>query len=343
MVASHLPPTAGLLAVLLWACALSCGDAGTPAAGASHVTVLPPTPSEQAWRPAEGKVLARSGELVVLDTAVEAALRSGDADDASEALERAMRIEAVAAYALREGGTTVRQEAAPRYRQALVQRLIRRKLEEELTPDTVPDTYLKQAWATKKIRRKYVHYDSFFVSDLQFICCREPSSLCFEKREANAACFATGKAMMEKARALLVSKAPKDGDEYKEGASEAIKKLGRQMTFQAFSFYFDVKRSYEENVNVMRMSKPVTEAALKMKVGEISELIEDQFGWHLVFLRKHVPEENRSLDEPAVRREIAEGALSAIQKAEFSVLISKAVQARKVEVFEERLKALRSD
>ena len=336
-----LPGMAGLPALLLAACALCCGNGGTTATKTSHEAVLPPSPSEEAWKPAQGTVLARAGSLEVLDSAVEAVLKSGEASDPSEALDRATRLEAVAAQAVREGGLPARQVAAPRYRQALVQRLIRHSLEEKLTPDTVPDTYLQQAWGTKRIRRKYVHYDSFFVSDLQLICCREPSSICVERKEDFAACFAAGKEMMEKALAIVQAKAPKDGDDYKDAVSEAIDKLGQQMTFQVFSFYFDVKRSHAENVNVVRMSKPVTEAVLEMKVGKISKLVRDQFGWHIIFLRKHVPEENRKLEEPAVRREIAEGAYAAVQKAEFSVLVSKAVETRKVEVFEERLKALR--
>jgi hypothetical protein len=326
------------LAVLVAA----CGDGKAPAVVGGHKTVLPPLPTEEAWAPAEGKVLARSGALEVLDSAARAVQRSGEEMDPARALDRAASLEAVSAHALGEGGEDLRLAAAPRYRQALVQRLLTLVLEEKLTPATAPEEYLKQAWSTKKIRRKYVHYDSFFVSDLQHICCRDHASICIRDHEDFGECFARGEEKMKAAMAMLRAASPADGDAFEAAALDAKEKIGASITYQTFSFYHDAQRSYEENVNVVRMSKPVTVATLALKMGQQSGIVRDHFGLHIIFLKDHIPEENRSLDEEAVRLEIAEGALPAIRKAEFSVLISRAVRDRKVEVFEDRLEALRA-
>jgi len=255
--------------------------------------------------------------------------------DPQRALDEAIKIEALAQKGAAELMAHDQPKLVRRFRQALVQRALQSRLEEKLTTKNIPEHYLEEAY--QRTKRRYDHYDVFFFRDMLLICCTVGSDYCLSHQDEYEDCFTENAARAQSVYDLMVEENPKTADQFEKLFSNAQGRVGTVLRFQTYSFYFDVSRSYDKNVNVKRFTRPITDAALKMKPGEFYAPIRDEYGWHVVFLEKHIPETSKTLSDPEVRTEISNNIYTKVQGEEFRVLLNETAKTRVLEVHQKQL------
>jgi hypothetical protein len=268
-------------------------------------------------------------------------LDSGVTDDPERALELALEIEALGQWALKTTtpGADRSKTARLRYRQALVQRFLRSEFEEKLTPETVPFEYIKSAFWDPSIRKRYIHFDAFRVKDIQYLCCLSIHECNFEP-ESREPCFAEGKKYAAELFQQVQAKKPKTPEEFDALAAAHMDKVHSGFSLHEFAVFYDINESYEKNTRVDRATESVMEVLLTMKAGDLHAPIRDLFGWHIMYLVNHDPEESKRPEDPEVRKEIGEGIYAGVQERELMKFLGEQLGARKVEIKAGRIKAL---
>ena len=333
-------------AVVVAACAAlaACGPEAPPpepAAAPTAVTAvrLPAGPDAPDWT-SESDPVATVGGVAITAADVRAVMNAAAITDPKEALGRAIEVEVVAAAAAADGVDHFYGELLPRYQQALVQALLKQRLEVELVPETVPMAYVKQAFMHKEVRKRYDHWDAFYMRDIQWICCQS-GAWCRTNQDKFEGCFAQGAQVMAQVLRDLKAADIRDEHQYEEWFNENWRRKYPELQYEEYGFYFDMSRTWDQNTNVFRMSKEVTEASIALKIGEHSGVTKDPFGYHIVYLAMHIPEQRKSPEDPEVRDEIAANIIEQVRSAEFLELVQKEVRERKIVTFDEALTALR--
>ncbi|MBR57293.1 MAG: hypothetical protein CMH54_04465 [Myxococcales bacterium] len=306
-------------------------------------TLLPPTPDQSNWASEGDVIVARVDSQPIYASTVRLFLKHNPDLSPRQALEKAMELEAVAMDGAKSFGSTPPANLVHRYRQLLVQRFLSQNFEENLTVDTVPNEYLEKAFKMKNVRIHFVHYDTFYVRDLQLLCCHVNHIVCARQREDNAACFKDLKGQANRLHKLIKDANPKTADEFSALVDRAKKEIHPEVQVQEFSFFYDVNETYEVNRNrVNLMTQPINEGVLTMKVNEVSKVFEDQYGYHILFLEKHVPEANGTLEDEDVRKELSAKIYPAVQREEFMRNITQSFRKYNVTIDDEALNQLRT-
>jgi len=297
-----------------------------------------PTPTSTSWYSSDVDVVATVNDVPITVENVRLMQRAKPSQSSFESLEEAIVTELLAQEGVRNLPTTAQTRINKRFKEALIQRVLHVQLEEELTTENIPDRYLNEAY--NRMKRSYDHYDIFFFRDMLLVCCRAGSAFCLSHQDDYKECFERTGKLAKEVHKIVTEKLPESGDDFEALFLQAQKAAGDELRFQKYSFYYDVKRSYDENVNVTRFTRPITEAALTMKVGTVHPPIRDEYGWHVVFLEKHVPEASRTLADPEVKTEISKNIYAKVQENEFRVLLNETAGKHELRVYRERLSDL---
>lgn len=335
MVKHQVQGPAHRIATLIWLVTGLTGCWSDKSSSAEVSSIVPPTPGEVAWQ-ADGEVFVASlsERRIPLNYLTE--IHAGiETHDGREALLQLAKADTVAARSLNEADGVFRQSSIRRYHQALVQSYLKLKLEKELTPETVPSHYIDVAY--KRMRPFFDHFDSYYIMDFLLLCCRESVSYCSANAARLAQCFDSLKPKSEAVYRAVSEAAPTNPDEFEALFPTAQMTAGDALKFQTYSMFYDKSRTWDEMTDMNRLTKPVTNQIIKMKVGEISVPIRDSFGWHVLYLKQFKAEEHRKVDDPSVRLEIGEKILSTVRQSEYTHLIQRAGSRRQVKVHLERL------
>ncbi len=323
---------------LVW----GCSSSSIPPHQSVH-TQLPPTPDQVAWTSTGETVVARVGSKPIYASTVRLIMQLEPSLSPRQALDRAIEIEAISADGASKFGASPPSNLVHRYRQLLVQRFLQKNFEEDLTVTTVPDKYLKKAFKVKKVRKHFIHYDTFFVRDLQLICCSTNHVVCAQNLKKNAPCFEKFKQESRRLRKFVLANKPKTADEFSALVDRAKEEINPRVQHQKFDFYYDVNESYKANqARVDRMTRAVNEGVLTLEIGDISPVLSDQYGYHILYLENHIPEANGSLADVEVRKELSEKIFPAVQREEFMQSITQSFRAYHVTLDDEALKSLRA-
>jgi hypothetical protein len=204
----------------------------------------------------------------------------------------------------------------PVFKKIIVHLYLEKKFELDMGKDFITDDDLRRIWEKNILARaKYDHADWFSVVDLQIICCdaaRNPKQCLSDQAKI---CFQEGE---------IASKTAYDGMKGNISGNEDISDYAEEnflgekgMSVQKYTFFYDVHKPYEKQINPQSIDKPIAAAVIQMKQGELSRPVKSNFGWHILFLFEHVAEEHRSLADESVREEMREIFLPAIRAIEY--------------------------
>ena len=303
--------------------------------------VVPVDPAQDSWK-SEGKDIVAHVEGIPIHVSdVRAVLQSGVTDNPQEALRIAVENEAVAQWAAKNPATDLlaKRKQELRFKQAMVQRLLKSEFEEKLTVDTVPFSYVESAFWSPALRKRYIHFDAFRVRDIQYLCCWSMAE-CQRRKDEIKECMNTGAMRASELHKIIEEARPRTPKEFEDLANLHMAKVDPKFGLHEFGAFYDVKVSYEENTRVDRMTKSVIERVKTMKVNELTEPVEDEYGWHIMYLMDHRPEANRRPEDPEVRREISEGIYSRVQEQELIRMIAEGLKSRQVEIRLPQLRVL---
>lgn len=245
--------------------------------------------------------------------------------------------ELLAAEAARQGGWNP-ASLQTIYRQALVQALLKRTVE-SLGPAQVADADIQQAYRHPDIRTRYDRAASYFVTDVQILCCTGDWQQC-GKRDEVRACIERSEPTARRLHDEVLAHAPATGLEL----AAQVRTWGAKFPDAAVaevSFFYDKTKPYDQQKGYDLMVKEFALPVVEMKVGEIHPPIRSPFGWHIPRLDKIEPAVKKPWNDPDVRAEIARNIVPAIREREAIRLGFALMKQAGVELYYDRLEPSR--
>lgn len=244
----------------------------------------------------DDKIAATVDDIRIPAWRVRRALRESPAGTSvAQALDMVIDEELVARRAADDTGFTPIRKS---FEKTLASRYIEKHLIDEFRPEDVPMSMLEEAFKMPQVWARFNHYDLYEIQDYQWICCADP-------RDCDPAvseyCFKEGEGVMKAVYEALLRDKPAPAD--LGILATEYRKLAYHLTYQEFQFAFDKTAGYQKGLS--HIDQILAEALMKAEAGTFLPPVKSQFGWHIPYLRSHLPEVHGDLTDPAIRLEIA--------------------------------------
>lgn len=189
------------------------------------------------------------------------------------------------------------------YRRALAQALIKRKFEVEHTPDTVPLETWEEVFHHPHVFPLFDHFDSYFVVDVQIICCRGDFEVCKNDRAFHV-CMEEAQPWIEEAWEVLKSKNITDPEKLREVVHELAASSIPDLRMQEYSFQYNFALPHDKQRGYKVVNENVARAARSAKLREVTKPVRSNHGWHILFVKEHLPERHWTFDDPRTMAEL---------------------------------------
>lgn len=229
-----------------------------------------------------------------------ALLEAGPEADPRTVLQTLIDREALAQKAAQGTPEGVLGASRETFRQALVMRLLRDRMDESLPPDAIPLAQLEQWFRVPAVWARFHHHRILRVRDYQWICCAGDPAGC-STPDAQA-CFQEGAQAMPR---LLerVRVEPMDPEDIPL-MTERWRSIAPRLTYQAYDFAWDEERRIQKGS--ILFDDAVVETVVATPPGQFAARpVRSRYGWHVLFVAASEPPEQKGLEDPAVRREVA--------------------------------------
>lgn len=215
----------------------------------------------------------------------------------NEARERVLLTHRLAQLAL-EQGLGEEFSVVNAWRSALARRRLEVLFHEEHTPEKVPMEVWKQMYSDPRIFRRFDHHESYYVMDVQYVCCTSPQADVCRRDPATLNCINSYHSQAQQIRDVLSFGHPRNKEEFETIARDIQATTNPELGVMQYSFYYDYSKPHSEQKGFTVLSEPVVQAARKAGVGGISDPVADWAGWHILYVVEHQPEERLKLGDP---------------------------------------------
>ena len=89
------------------------------------------------------------------------------------------------------------------------------------------------------------------------------------------------------------------------------------------NFWYREDIPYEEQTGYTKLNGDLVAAIVKTPVGEFTEPVRSNHGWHITYLYEYLPKKNLKSTDPEARKEIAEHVYPLVQKRDFAFIVKK--------------------
>jgi hypothetical protein len=210
------------------------------------------------------------------------------------------------------------------YQRALAHRLIKALFEEEHTADKVPDETWFQLFSERSVFPLFDHLDTFFVVDAQLICCEGAPELCREDTETSY-CLQDFQSTAWEIHRELSQGEVVDGEAAKERIL-ALQAAFPDLAHQEYSFQHDFNPANKGNHKFTIVDDAVGLGAKNTPVGTFGKPVRSVFGWHILYVKKYLPEVHLKFGDPEVMAEL--------EKRFYGLVLRKDVMAYLKELFQ---------
>jgi hypothetical protein len=258
------------------------------------------------------------------------------ADDtlaAEAALRRVLAMEAVKA-GLGRDPSVVRA-----YWRALAQVLLKQKFEVEHTPDTVPMSTWEDIYWEGGVRPLFDHFDTYFVLDMQVICCFGSLSVCAGDVAAQA-CLRDSEAKTWEIYEQLSARPYADADEVTAAATRLKAEKYPDLSVRPYSFQYNFAVSHEKQRGYTVINRNVALAARDTPPGTISKPTRSNHGWHILYVKEHLPEAHGTPADPDVIAKMKEKFYAPIRDRDVAQYLQSLVMRHPVSLYEEEIRGL---
>jgi hypothetical protein len=219
------------------------------------------------------------------------------------------------------------------FRRALAQRLVKRTFEEEHTPETVPDETWKEIYNDRYVFPRFDHKDTFFVLDVQLICCKGKAKQC-ENDVPTHYCLQDYEPMAHALHQALLETRFTDLEDLKLKFS-GVKARFPDARYQEYSFQYDFNApESEKKIQFTKIASAVAEGARATPVGKLSEPVRSQFGWHILLVKDFLPEIHLPFDDASVKPQLIRDFYDMVVRRDVVVFLGETYQKGEVEFFE---------
>jgi len=179
------------------------------------------------------------------------------------------------------------------FRRVLAISFLQKHFVEDYPPSAISMQDLEPLYNLNIIKAKYDHKDIYRVYDMQWLCCSTPNC------EAEQ-CYKDGKELMwDVYKRIHEEKVTKD--EFKD-IVRSMRSIAPKLSMQKYDFTYDWDKHFQKGRSVLDDS--VVDAVVRLTPGTFSEPTRSVFGWHILYLWKHEPEQHLGLWAPSVQNDI---------------------------------------
>lgn len=292
----------------------------------------------------DDRVIARVGGVPITERLL-LAQREAHPDVPLEALlQRLIELEVVAQAANQQGyGDS--PAAVEAWRDALVHAWLTR-FPQRYTPEDIPMERVEMWWkGSGKLRSQFNHADRWLSVHIVVTCCNPKAEGDCELPEA-INCFAESPAILQRVydrlepRVRDLASEPEEVATIAEAFVDEFKVEHPAVAFQRVPFFYDPKKSYEEQRGYALMAENYATTVIALTPGVLSKPFQTEFGWHIAVLLDHVPERRSDLSDPSVVAEIRENAYPRFQQISFGNEIVDLIERYDVQIREPALELL---
>lgn len=198
------------------------------------------------------------------------------------------------------------QALGDEFRRVLALAFLQKHFITDYPPSAIPMRGLESLYNLYFIKAKYDHKDIYRVYDMQWICCMDAGC----KAEQ---CYKDGKELMEDVyNRIHEEKVTKDEI---HDIVLSMRSIAPKISMQKYSFIYDWDKHIQKGKAVM--DDNVVNAVIKLKIDTFSHPVRSAFGWHILYLWKHEPEQHLGLWAPVVQNDMRHFFYKKFQSARF--------------------------
>jgi hypothetical protein len=225
------------------------------------------------------------------------------------------------------------------YRRALARAYLRQKMDDEHSPESVPDELWEQIYWDPNVRPMFDHRDTFFVTDVQMVCCKGNPKLCAKDPFVQACMRDTEPQMWDLHTELSKQEYP-TAKQLRKRAKELQEQRFGELAIKEYSFQYDFSLSHEEQRSYTVFNRNVAMACRDAGVAKIGRPTQSNHGWHIVYVREFHPERHQAFGDPGVQEELEKRFYPGIKHQDAIKLLNSLVKKHPVKLYEDTLREL---
>jgi hypothetical protein len=222
------------------------------------------------------------------------------------------------------------------YKRALAHRLIKVLFEEEHTVEKVPEEIWLQLFNERSVFPLFDHLDTFFVVDAQLICCEGAPHLCRADVQTRH-CLDDFESTAWEIQGELSKGEVADGEAAKERIF-ALQAAFPDLAHQEYSFQHDFNPANKGKHKFTIVDDAVGLGAKNTPVGTFGKPVRSVFGWHILYVKKYLPEVHLKFGDPEVMAELEKRFYGLVLRKDVMAYLSELFQNGQVEMLEGALR-----
>lgn len=179
------------------------------------------------------------------------------------------------------------------FRRVLALQFLQKYFVEDYPPSAITMQDLQPLYNLNIVKAKYDHKDIYRVYDMQWICCLHPD--CQAEQ-----CYKQGKVLMQDVYDRI-RKEKFTKDEIVD-IVRSMRSIAPKLAMQKYAFVYDWEKHLQKGRTIF--DDNVVNAVIKLKPGTFSTPTRSGYGWHILYLWKHEPEQHLGLWAPYVQNDL---------------------------------------
>lgn len=260
--------------------------------------------------------------------------KTGAGEQSSEQAQRRL----LAGLAV-ERGLAADFDIAMAYRQALARVYLAKKFETEHSPDSVPMEVWDNIYWKKGARPIFDHFDTFFVTDVQILCCKGAPDQCARDSQVQACMRDSEPDIWELYEELAKNKFT-DSLQLKKALNPFKDYRFPGLRSQDYSFQYNFDLPHDEQRGYTVVNRNVAEAARGATVRTLTKPVRSNNGWHILYVKEFLPEAHGTPEDPEVIAELKKRFYPMVRRNDVLVFLEQLLRGSGMKVYKDTLREL---
>ena len=225
------------------------------------------------------------------------------------------------------------------FRQALAQAYLRKKFEVEHGPDRVPLETWESIYWERGARPIFDHFDTFFVTDVQMLCCKGSPDLCARDSQVQA-CMRDSEPDIWRLYEALSQTRFANPTELKKALEPYKGYRFPNLKSQDYSFQYNFSLPHNEQRGYTVVNRNVAEAARSARLKTLTKPVQSNNGWHILYVKEFLPEAHDTPDDPAVIKELQKRFYPIVRRNDVLAFLEELLKDARVKVYKDTLREM---
>ena len=225
------------------------------------------------------------------------------------------------------------------YRRALARVYLEKKFELEHGPDSVPMQVWDDIYWKRGARPIFDHFDTFFVTDIQILCCSGAPDMCSRDTQVQACMRDSEPDIWELYEELSKTSFP-DSHQLKKALDPYRGARFPGLRSQDYSFQYNFDLSHEEQRGYTVVNRNVAEAARGAKLKTLTKPARSNNGWHIIYLKEFLPEAHGPPEDEDVISELKKRFYPMVRRNDVLVFLETLLRNAQMKIYKDTVREL---